>query len=203
MLGDALATIYCGGFAGEIPKDTQPDRVEVVLSWESQPSLDDVAPPAAVTSTPADASTSSPVSWLLPIKAYAQDITTDTDASADTSTDISSDTVDTAVVATSTATSTAATSTPTAAPDSNDLLDVQYSLDGKTWSDLGTVERADLSDTSFEIPISDIKGWRSLKNLQISVQSTQSVSGEPVVYLDSVGLEVDPTSRSPRFRAMR
>lgn len=70
---------------------------------------------------------------------------------------------------------------------SGDFMDVSYSLDGTTWTDLGQVNMSDWQNYSVTIPVSS---WSDINNLQIQL-SPDIGPDEPVVYLDGMWLAVD------------
>jgi hypothetical protein len=78
------------------------------------------------------------------------------------------------------------------------FLNVTYTLDGKAWLPLGKISRAQLLNNQFEIPIDSIVGWSDISRLQISVESLPSLNTEPVIFLDSVWLEVE-YEKAPRL----
>jgi hypothetical protein len=66
-------------------------------------------------------------------------------------------------------------------------MDVSYSLDGVTWTDLGQVSESNWQDYSVVIPVSS---WSDINNLQIQLDPIITAD-PPTVYLDSMWLEVD------------
>lgn len=76
-------------------------------------------------------------------------------------------------------------------PHANEIALIRYTLDGTTWNDLGGVNIANWSDASFEIPITEITSWENLQNLQVSVEVPLRFDISPIIYLDTVSLEIE------------
>ncbi len=73
----------------------------------------------------------------------------------------------------------------------NDFLEVLYTLDGSDWKTLGFVSVNNWKQASFEISDPQVVLWQDLSNLQISVRSIQKIDKQPIVYLDSIYIEVE------------
>jgi hypothetical protein len=126
-------------------------------------------------------------------------VTTPIDTSSATSTTSGSSTD---VIATSTeevATSTEATSTSKYPP----FFEVEYTLDGATWTTLGGVALEELQSTQFEIPIPENASWDDLSKLQIHVKRVSNVDKAPTVFLDGMTLEVETQDFQGKRRMQR
>lgn len=66
------------------------------------------------------------------------------------------------------------------------FLEVFYRLD-ENWQSLGKVGRDNWQDYSLEIPLSD---WDEIGNLEVKIEGLMGFDEQPVVYLNSVWLEV-------------
>lgn len=69
------------------------------------------------------------------------------------------------------------------------VAEVRYTLDGVTWSSLGTVTRSSWKDASFDIELPGIT-WQALGALQVSVTPVLSTDVAPSLYVDGFALEV-------------
>jgi hypothetical protein len=74
-------------------------------------------------------------------------------------------------------------------PDT-DILQLRYSFDGSSWTDLGTVSQTNWRDATFEIPGED-PTWAQIQSLQISVSPLPTLDKQPAIYIDGFVLEVD------------
>jgi len=72
-----------------------------------------------------------------------------------------------------------------------DFIGLQYTLDGTTWNNLGSINGTNWENISFEINDSDISKWENISNLQIRVSTLLPDSQLPNLYIDSVYLEAD------------
>lgn len=98
----------------------------------------------------------------------------------------------TSEIATSTleiATSTEITSTTTVKYPP--FFEVEYTLDGITWTPLGGVALEELKATQFGIPIPENASWDDLSKLQIHIKRVENVDNAPTVFLDGITLEVE------------
>ncbi|HEY4478104.1 MAG TPA: hypothetical protein VJB09_02415, partial [Candidatus Paceibacterota bacterium] len=82
-------------------------------------------------------------------------------------------------------------------PVSDDFLEVSYTIDGLGWKSLGKVSKTSWQNTSFEITDPDIKTWEDLSKVQISIKNLPTIDTPPIVYLDSVYLEVEYDNVEP------
>ncbi len=72
----------------------------------------------------------------------------------------------------------------------NEFLEVFYTIDGKNWNSLGTVDPEHLRYSVFEIPLATDTKWSDMSDLQINIKSLSSIDGTPSVYLDGMSLQV-------------
>ena len=68
-----------------------------------------------------------------------------------------------------------------------DFLKVSYTLDGVNWQALGTVNKNNWQDLSFQIPVYKLE---DIKKIQIKIESLPLINKTPYVYLDGMALEV-------------
>lgn len=76
---------------------------------------------------------------------------------------------------------------PTVEEKSDIFMDIVYTIDGVTWSSLGTVGYSEWGRVSFNIPITE---WSDIEKLQIKLQPLQTIDTTPVVYIDGMTIEV-------------
>lgn len=69
-----------------------------------------------------------------------------------------------------------------------DFLRVSYTLDGINWQALGTVNKNNWQDISFEIPVSQLE---DIKKIQIKIESLPLLNKTPYVYLGGLALQVE------------
>ncbi|MES2214304.1 MAG: hypothetical protein V4465_02895 [Patescibacteria group bacterium] len=210
ILSDASAQIFCGGFQGEIPPGTIPHIVTLSFDWTLKGAEDEGPEPILITddnssttleavldstidtsvtnvsSVPSDPpealpepssgsplsepvietptesapAEEAPISFSIFPRAYAQEVL---DEVATTS----------AVVA-----------------SSNSFLEVLYTMDGQTWTNLGEIEARDLGHTTFDLPPASYSAWTDLSKLQVQIRSKATLDNPGVVYLDALKIEV-------------
>lgn len=73
----------------------------------------------------------------------------------------------------------------------DDLLSIQYTLDGENWIELGRITAYNWNDLSFKIPISSVD---QINQLQISLISLPTADSAATIYLDSLWLEAETDS---------
>lgn len=165
----------------DVPTDV-PAQLEIPVSADqsssSTPTVPDAPPPAPtpdtsplpVLETPQSLDTPSPepvsfLQWLVqPRTVFAQEMATTTPDSSATSTQ------------------------PASTGDA--LLEVLYTLDGTTWQSLGVRTQEELSNATFEIPLTSVSNWNDLSQLQVSVRSLSNVNTAITLYLDGMLLSV-------------
>lgn len=109
--------------------------------------------------------------------------------SAATSTEALAETAATTTLDTATTTLDIATTT---GATSYGLVEVLYTLDGVEWKSLGFVEKDEFGSKHFEIPIEEASEWEDISKIQIGIQSVPVIDSiAPIIYLDSVWLEVE------------
>jgi hypothetical protein len=69
-----------------------------------------------------------------------------------------------------------------------DFLKVSYTLDGIDWQELGTVNKNNWQNLSFNIPVYQLE---DIKKIQIKIESLPILNKTPFVYLDGMALEVE------------
>jgi len=80
-------------------------------------------------------------------------------------------------------------SVPVASSGTQEILQVNFSLDGKTWTTLGTVDAGNWQDASFDLPITS---WSDLQNLQIGILGFSGNGGlVQSIYLDGMDVSVE------------
>lgn len=89
---------------------------------------------------------------------------------------------------TTTFTSTATSSLDSPLAPSEDFLKVSYTLNGVDWQFLGTVNKNNWQDISFQIPVYQLE---DVKKIQIKIESLPILNKTPYVYLDGMALEVE------------
>lgn len=76
------------------------------------------------------------------------------------------------------------------ADSQNNFLEILYTFDGVTWVSLGELNEISMKYRTFEIPLTASSTWSDMSQLQIKI-ATKSLEREtPVVYLDSIKVEV-------------
>lgn len=79
-------------------------------------------------------------------------------------------------------------SVPVESSGTQDILQVNVSLDGKTWTTLGNIDASNWQDASFVLPVSS---WQDLQDLQVSILGfDQSGTLVQSVYLDGMDVVV-------------
>lgn len=78
----------------------------------------------------------------------------------------------------------------------DDLLSVQYTLDGEGWNELGRVTRSNWKDLDFKIPVNSLE---ELSGLQIAILSLPTLDSTATVYLDSMWLELETDPQVVEF----
>lgn len=73
----------------------------------------------------------------------------------------------------------------------DDMLEVLYTLDGTEWKVLGYVDVTNWREASFEISDPAVVFWQDLSSLQISLRTIQKIDEMPIIYLDSIYIEVE------------
>ncbi len=79
----------------------------------------------------------------------------------------------------------------------DDLFRVMYTLDGKTWEELGFIKRNNWKNVEFEIPFSSVDSWEKLSKVQIAVESLPTIDTFPETFLDSVWVSVEYEGVNP------
>lgn len=79
----------------------------------------------------------------------------------------------------------------------DDLFRVMYTLDGKTWEELGIIKRNNWKNAEFEIPFSSVDSWEKLSKVQIAIESLPTIDSFPETYLDSIWVSVEYQDRNP------
>jgi hypothetical protein len=80
-------------------------------------------------------------------------------------------------------------SIPVASSGAQDILQVNFSLDGKTWTTLGNIDANNWQNASFDLPINS---WRDLQSLQVSLLGfSQDGTLVQNVYLDGMDVSVE------------
>ena len=69
----------------------------------------------------------------------------------------------------------------------NDFLEVEYTFDSINWQHLGFVGVDNWRDTEFELPVVE---WNELEKLQVRIKNLPTIDEQPVVYLDSMWIEI-------------
>ncbi|MCK5591907.1 MAG: hypothetical protein KAI72_08130, partial [Candidatus Pacebacteria bacterium] len=69
----------------------------------------------------------------------------------------------------------------------NDFLEIEYTFDSIDWQHLGFVGFDNWRDAEFELPIVE---WDELEKLQVRIKNLPTIDEQPVVYLDSMWIEV-------------
>lgn len=70
------------------------------------------------------------------------------------------------------------------------VLKVAYTLNGVDWKPLGFITWNTWKDASFSIPLSEASTWGDIAKIQISIESVPSIDEPPIIYVDSVYIEV-------------
>lgn len=78
----------------------------------------------------------------------------------------------------------------------DDLLSVQYTLDGENWNELGKVNGSNWKNLNFKIPVSSLD---ELSRLQVGIFSLPTLNDAVVIYLDSIWLEIETDSQVIEF----
>lgn len=68
------------------------------------------------------------------------------------------------------------------------VLEAFYSLDGADWISFGYIRMNDWEEARYDIPLSE---WNDLSVVQVKLEPLSSFDQSPVVYLDSVVIEVE------------
>ena len=71
------------------------------------------------------------------------------------------------------------------------VLDVRYTLDGTTWTTIGTVDATNWQSANFVIDDPSVQTWGDLSKLQIGLFSDSQTAQQPAVYVDSMEIDVD------------
>ena len=72
----------------------------------------------------------------------------------------------------------------------DDLFSISYTLDGVNWQVLGTIQRTNLTEVSFDIPLENLS-WDSVSKIQISISPFFTIDKMPIVYLDGMQIETE------------
>ncbi len=68
------------------------------------------------------------------------------------------------------------------------VAELRYTLDGKTWSFLGTVNRSNWQGARFTIPAIPAD-WNDAQNVQISISPVATIDAAPAIYIDGFVIE--------------
>ena len=205
VLSNISAQIFCGGFKGEIPPESEPKSIRVSFFWTLKAEEKFVQSSSSVSQIDS-VSVSGPDSTTTPA---TQAITPSVSATP-SSPIISSTTPDVPASLPDQQTPAApvsffnviipkvfadedlsAASTSTALPESaGNYLEILYTSDGSSWQSLGQVSPSTLHGASFDLPISPTVAWDDLSKFQIQIRSLPTVDNPGAVYLDGMQLEV-------------
>lgn len=182
---NTVSNIFCGGFKGDIPKDTYAKKMILTFSWDTEKNIPAV--PTDALSIPTtdinpeiiEVPSTSPDANIPDVEAPVENIP------AQPAQEMPSDTVpvpETPVSFLNLFTS--------KAEASDEFLEVLYTIDGTNWKSLGTVDEAHLHFSVFEIPLPENAKWSDMSNIQINIKSLDTIDHTPSVYLDGMSLQI-------------
>lgn len=68
------------------------------------------------------------------------------------------------------------------------ILQVNYTLDGITWKELGAITREHWQNQTFELPLAS---WDDLSKFQVELKTLPTLDSNPHIYLDGMSIEVE------------
>lgn len=183
ILKNTIAQIFCGSFNGQIPQDNEPKKVFLKFSWSivEKQTVSTASSTATIigeifaSSTPDIIIISEPLDKIEFILIAPETAT----GSPNLETEFPS-------AGASSTSEILATSTPDVL-DSGEFLEISYTLNSADWIVLGRINRSNWRDAKFELPITN---WADIQKVQIGIQTILTVDEQPIIYLDSIWLEV-------------
>jgi hypothetical protein len=225
VLSNSQGDLFCGTFVGTKVENTNPTHLALVLDLaigEQPQAAGDVIPVAAPEAPAAPASESTvetPVSNDTPtttpeapvespapapesmtpsifglgaLVAHAEEVSAESASTTASPEAPDADTTNSSVPVSENSADTAAVAAPMLA---DGLLQVAYSLDGTTWTPLGTVTDISNHAPSFIFPDEVLSDWSTLDKLQVKISPVLSINAPSKVYVRNIRAEVSYVTR--------
>lgn len=218
VLENSSSEIDCSGFGNDILADALPQKITLKLSWlvvdkpveqiPSLPILEDsqipvpevlyeVAPPVEEVQTP-PSDIVPPAEDIItpPVETPAPDQTPPADTTPPPAEEVSVSPIISFFSATNLFSKISNIKNQlfaqiiSSSENSQDFMEVFYTIDGAAWKSLGVVNKSNYHDANFEISDPSIVNWQDLSKLTIALRPI-TTDNQPTIYLDNMYLKIE------------